>query len=457
MTTDSTPASAADELLGHISLDQLRAAVQYGDLRTVLLVVPDMLGRLKGKRAAGLALFERLDEGNGKQVAEACSYVLATNAGMEPLDGFGLTCWDDGFHDMVINADWDTLRVLPYMPGTALVHCDAVDYDGAPIEVASRQMLRRQVERLDDLGYEAKVGWESEFVLYSGDRPVVGRNIDYDLDHQPRLSDFLGHLEDALPEAGVPIEAFKTEGAPGQVEATFPKCDVMTACDRYTVYKHIVKHMARRHGLTATFMAAPATGLTSGLHLNLSLWQGKQPAFALPSPRALPTEIMGHSIAGLITAVPHLMPLFAGNTNDYKRYAIPRNFTPQFMDWGPDNRGCAIRVAGHGASSRLEIRLAGAGANPYLVATASLAAIAQGLAEKLSPPPPCLGDAYASESFVPLAGDLPEALKAFRYGNVARDLLSTPVVTHYGRAAQVEIDEQRREVTDVERSRFTLA
>ncbi|MGW1626581.1 glutamine synthetase family protein [Streptomyces sp. NPDC002172] len=457
MTTNTATSAAADELLGHISLDQLRTAVKHGDIRTVLLVVPDMLGRLKGKRAAGLALFERLDEGDGIRVGEACSYILATNADMAPPDGFGLTSWDDGFRDMVVNADWDSLRVLPYMPGTALVHCDAVDYDGAPIEVASRQMLRRQLERLRELGCEAKVGWESEFVLYSGDRPVVDRNIDYDLDHPPRLTDFLGHLEDALPEAGVPIEAVKTEGAPGQVEITFPKSDVMTACDRYTVYKHIVKHMSRRHGLTATFMAAPATGLTSGLHLNLSLWQEGRPLYALSSPRSDPTETMGHSIAGLITAVPHLMPLIAGNTNAYKRYAIPRNFTPQFMDWGPDNRGCAIRVAGHGPSSRLEIRLAGADANPYLVATSSLAAIAQGLDEKLPLPNPCLGDAYAADSFVPLPSDLVEALKAFRYGSVARDLLSMPVVTHYGRAAQVEIDEQRREVTDVERRRFNLA
>ncbi|MFE2424607.1 glutamine synthetase family protein [Streptomyces hokutonensis] len=453
MATDILPAA----LRGHISQDDLREAVKQGYIRTVMTVVPDMLGRLKGKRSAGLALFERLDEGDGIRVGEACSYLLATNAGMEPLDGFDLTSWDDGYHDMGVNADWDTLRVLPHMPGMALVHCDAVDTDGAPIEVAPRQMLRRQRERLQELGYEAKVGWESEFVLYNGDQPFVNRNSDYDLDFPPRLGDFLGHLEEALPDAGVEVEAVKAEGAPGQLEVTFPKSGVMEACDNYTVYKHVVKHLARRHGLTAVFMAAPVTGVASGLHLNLSLWQGEQAVFALPSPRALPTDIMGHSIAGLISAVPHLMPLVACNTNAYKRYAIPRNFTPQFMDWGPDNRGCAIRVTGHGPSSRLEIRIAGADANPYLVATASLAAIAHGLDEKLTPPPPCLGDAYAADSFVPLPGDLTEALKAFRYGNVARDLLSTPVVTHYGRAAQVEIDEQRREVTDVERRRFILA
>ncbi|MGW3447380.1 glutamine synthetase family protein [Streptomyces sp. NPDC001076] len=453
MTTETLPAAPRVPM----SREDLREAVKHGTIRTVMTVVPDMLGRLKGKRSAGLALFERLDAGDGKRVGEACSYILATNASMDPLDGFDLTGWDDGFHDMGVNADWDTLRVLPFMPGTALVHCDAVDTDGAPIEVAPRQMLRQQLERLQELGYEPKVGWESEFVLYNGDQPFVNRNSDYDLDFPPRLGDFLGHLEEALPDAGVEVEAAKAEGAPGQLEVTFPKSGVMEACDNYTVYKHVVKYLARRHGLTAVFMAAPATGVASGLHLNLSLWQGDQPRFAMPSPRALPTEIMSHSIAGLIAAVPHLMPFFAGNTNAYKRYSASHAFAPQFMNWGPDNRGCAIRVTGHGPSSRLEIRIAGADANPYLVAAASLAAIAHGLDEKLTPPSPCLGDAYTDDTFAPLPRDLSEALAALRYGHIARDLLSKEVVTHYARAAQVEIDEWHREVTDVERRRFTLA
>ncbi|MFK0284231.1 glutamine synthetase family protein [Streptomyces sp. NPDC090499] len=453
MTTDTFP----DELRGLISQDDLREVVKQGHIRTVMTVVPDMLGRLKGKRAAGLALFERLDEGDGVRVGEACSYILTANAHMEALPGFDLTSWHDGFHDMGVNADWTSARVLPHMPDLALVHCDAVDTDGAPIEVAPRQMLRRQMERLSELGYEPKVAWESEFVLYNGDQPVVNRNGDYDLDHPPRLGDVLGHLEGALPDAGIEVEAFKQEGAPGQVEATFPKSGVMLACDNFTVFKHVVKHMARRHGLTASFMAAPVTGVASGLHLNLSLWHDEQPLFAMPSPRALPTETMGYSIAGLIAAVPHLMPLFAGNTNAYKRYALPHAFAPQFANWGPDNRGCAIRVAGHGTSSRLEIRLAGADANPYLVAAASLAAIAHGLDEKLAVPSPCLGDGYGSDAFTPLPRDLAEALTGFRHGVMARDLLGLPIVAHYGRAAQVEIDEQHREVTDVERRRFALA
>ncbi|MFK0106431.1 glutamine synthetase family protein [Streptomyces sp. NPDC091217] len=452
MTTESIPASGE-----HLPLDDLKSLVRLGTIHTVLPVVPDMLGRLKGKRMGALALLERIDAGDGRHVADACSYILATNADMDPLSGFALTDWSDGFHDLQVVADWDTLRVLPYMPGVALVHCDALDDDGAFIEVAPRQMLRRQVERLTELGVEARIGWESEFVLHDGDdKPVVGRNLDYDLDHPPRLANFFGYLEHALHDAGVRPEAVKTEGGNGQVEITFPYGDVMKACDSYTVYKHCVKYLAQRHGMRASFMASPTTGLFSGLHLHLSLWRDGKPLFATGS-RHLPTEAMSQSIAGLITALPHLAPLFALTTNAYKRFVAPHSFAPQYMNWGPDNRGCAIRITGHGEGTHLENRLAGSSANPYLAAAASLAAIAHGLDEKLTPPSPCLGDAYADRTSRPLPGDLSEALDDFRGSQFAHGLLGTDIVVHYARAAQAEVDRWRSRVTDVERELLDIA
>ncbi|MFD3590493.1 glutamine synthetase family protein [Streptomyces sp. NPDC058683] len=454
MTTKSISAEIGERL----TLDELRALVRLGTIHTVMVVIPDMLGRLKGKRASGLALLERLDDGAGNHVADTCSYILATNADMDPLSGFALTDWSDGFHDMRVVADWDTLRVLPYMPGVALVHCDVLDDDGAFLEVAPRQMLRRQLERLKELGVEAQAGLESEFVLYGEDgRPVVDRNMDYDLDHPPRLADFFGYLEHALRHAGVRVEHFKTEGGRGQAETTFTYGDVMKACDDFTVYKHCVKYLAQRHGMTASFMAAPATGVTSGLHLHLSLWRDGKPLFDPGSRRHLPTEAMSQSIAGLIAAMPHLALLYAPSTNAYKRYVAAHSFAPQYMNWGPDNRGCAIRTVGHGAGTHLENRLPGGNANPYLATAASLGAMAHGLDEKLTPPPPCLGDAYTDDKSEPLPGDLSEALKDFRSSPLAHELLGTEVVVHYGRAAQAEIDQWRRRVTDVEREYLALA
>lgn len=316
---------------GRISLDELRTAVQRGDISTVMVAIPDMRGRLMGKRLAGHAFLERMDDGH--HAAEACSYILATNVDMDPLTGFALTGWEDGFKDMSVDADLTTLRALPHIPHTALVHCDAVHPDGAPVDVAPRHLLRTWLDRLKELGYEARVGWESEFLLCRGTEPVTSHNLDYALSHPPLITDYFGHLERVLHDAGTPVEAVKTEGAAGQVEVTFPYGPAMAACDNYTVYKHAVRHTAAQRGLTASFMAAPFTGVGSGLHLHLSLWQDNEPVFATTSRNQLPTAPMRHSIAGLLSALPHLAPLYAPHVNSYKRYATSHSFAPQYMNW----------------------------------------------------------------------------------------------------------------------------
>ncbi|WP_328744065.1 glutamine synthetase family protein [Streptomyces sp. NBC_00285] len=438
-------------LAGFISAEEFRTAVDREDITTVMVCVPDMMGRLKGKRLSARVFLDRIAD--GLNVTEACAYILATNVGMDPLGGFDLTGWDKGFQDLGMVADLATLRVLPYMPGLALVHCEAVQPDGTPLEIAPRRMLRTQLDRLGKLGFEARVGLESEFVLCNGLQPMVQHNLDYALDHPPALSDFFRYLEDALPEAGVPIEAAKTEGAPGQVEITFPYGPALQACDDYTVYKQTVQHLARRQALSATFMSAPFTGVGSGLHLHLSLWKDGVPAFDAVPGAELP-ETMRHSIAGLLSGMPHLAPLYAPNPNSYKRYATAHSFAPQYMNWGHDNRGCAVRVTGHGEGTHLEIRLPGADANPYLALAASVAAIVHGLTEKLNPPAPCRGDAYADRQTVPVLRDLAEALAYFHGSDFATSALGAEVVRHYAIAAEAEIAEHRRQVTDVERERW---
>jgi glutamine synthetase len=361
-----------------------------------------------------------------------------------------------------------------HIPHTALVICDAVHHDGTPLSIAPRQMLRTQLARLEEIGYEVQVGLESEFVLYDDDgQPVVARNMDYALDHPPKLVDFFRHLEDMLTDADIPLEGVKTEGAAGQIEVTCRYGEAMQACDNYALYKLISKHLAERRGMIASFMAAPATGVGSGLHLHLSLWRDGKPAFHAGSQRDLPTEtmrhsmgalmkglpsdILQHSVGGLIKAMPHLGPLYAPYPNSYRRYANPYDFAPQRMNWGFDNRGCAVRVTGHGEGLHLEIRLGGADANPYNYVAAALAAIIRGLTEKTAPPEPRIDDAYSDRASQPLRQDLASATDAFETSTLAHVLLGNDVVEHYTRIARAEIDKHRGEVTDVERRRLAAA
>ncbi|WP_052230229.1 glutamine synthetase family protein [Streptomyces sp. CT34] len=434
-----------------LTLERLRALVSSGRIDTVMVAVPDLQGRLKGKRYNARHFCERV----ARQGAEMCAYVLATDVDMTPLDGFTLASWETGYQDIAVTPAISTLRLVPWMPGTALVLGDVADRHGERIEVAPRQMLRRQLTRLAAHGLHVKTGLETEFVLYrgTGDQdmtPLTAENLDYALDHTPVALRFFRRLEAELAGAGLPVEAVKTEGAGGQVEVTFPYGEPIAACDGHLVFKHAARALATRMGLTPTFMAAPQTGIGSGLHLHLSLW--KNDTSVLTDPDGALSTLAEHAVAGLLDALPQLGPLYAPNINSYKRY-VPDSFAPTAFTWGYDNRTCAIRVVGHGENLHLEVRVPGADANPYLAVTAAIAAINHGITEELTPGPAHTGNAYGAGG-TPLPSTLKQAQVAFRHSPIVREALSAEVVDHYAHLARLEIDHHQRIVTDAERHRW---
>ncbi|WP_406126897.1 glutamine synthetase family protein [Streptomyces sp. NBC_00989] len=451
MATGKTVRPATLWPSGAVSGEALRELVEARRITEVMLALPDMQGCLKGKVFSASVFLERMAGG-----AEMCSYLLATDTGMTPLDGFELTGWTQGFGDFLVTPDLSTGRVLPTRPGTVIVIGDPVQHDGTPVQVDPRHMLRTQLDGMRELGYEVRVGVESEFVLHSdgesGLVPAWSGNLDYALDLPLAATSFARHLSGALADAGIAYEAFKTEGAPGQAEVTFPYGDVLGACDHYALFRLLARDVAGYDGLVPAFMAAPQTGTGSGLHLHLSLWnEHGDPGFDHHRGQDLP-PLMTHAIAGLISALPHLAPLYWPNPNSYKRLR-PHSFAPTRYNWGIDHRGCAVRVTGHGRGARLEVRLAGSDANAYLALTAYIAAMAHGIEEKLEPRPACEGDAYQDTSTIPVYADLADALQHFEHSTAAHHLLGKDVVGHYAHAARADLDWHRRHVTDTERRR----
>lgn len=215
---------------GPVSRETLQRLLKDRSVTDIMLAVPDLQGRLMGKIFNASVFLERMTGG-----AEMCSYILATDVDMTPLDGFDFTGWEQGFGDFLVTPDLDNVRMLPYRPGTALVFGTPAHDDGTPVEVAPRRMLETQIERLNELGYVVKVGVESEFVLYTdgpaGRRPAWGENLDYALQHPPHVSDVFRHLADAMRDAGLVHEAIKTESAAGQTEVTFAYGEALKACD----------------------------------------------------------------------------------------------------------------------------------------------------------------------------------------------------------------------------------
>ncbi|MBK6012616.1 glutamine synthetase family protein [Streptomyces sp. MBT53] len=457
LATAST--SASDGHSGKaFSLTDLRNLVKAGAIDTVLLAVPDLQGRLKGKRYDADHFLRRV----AHHGAEVCAYVLATDVDMSPVEGFALTSWDAGYQDLSVQPALSTLRVVPWLARTAIVLGDAVHQDGTPIDIAPRQILHEQLTRLARHGLHPKLGIETEFVLYKGTyadaeqagfqglHPLTTENLDYALDHDPVSARFFRRLQRALAGAGMPVEAIKTEAGPGQVEVTFPYGSALTACDRHPLFKHAVRTLGSRTGLAPTFMAAPETGWANGLHLHVSLWS--KGISQLNEPNGGLSQVGRYAIAGLLDGLPELGPMYAPNVNSYKRFT-PSACAPTTFSWGHDNRTCAIRVVGHGDGLHLEIRVPGADANPYLALAAVLAAIDHGIEQKLTLGPGETGNAYSGGG-APVPPTLAHALAAFQGGAFAERAFGMDVVEHYARLAQLELDHDQRVVTDGERQRW---
>ncbi|MEX3100908.1 MULTISPECIES: glutamine synthetase family protein [unclassified Streptomyces] len=439
-----------------LPLAALRARIMDGEIDTVLLAVPDLLGQLKGKRYDAGYFLKRV----AQRTAEMCAYVLATDIAMTPADGFALTSWASGYQDLSVRPDLTTIRVTPWMQRTALVLGDAVTHEGAPVQVAPREILRRQLSRLGRHGLYPMVGIETEFSLYQDTHdtlahalhPVQAGNLDYALDHNPRLDRFLRRLHRGLKGAGLPVEAVKTEAGPGQTEVTFRYGLARDACDGHLLFKHAVRTIGARTGLAPTFMAAPETGLANGMHLHVSLWSG--PTNTLAGLDGRLTGTGRHAVAGLLAGLPQLAPFWAPNTNSYKRFT-PGSFAPTAFTWGYDNRTCAVRVIGSERRGlRLEVRVPGADANPYLALAAVLASIDHGIEHELAPGPPQTGNTHQTVDGLQVPATLADALAEFGDSDLAHEAFGPAVVEHYAHLAELELDHQEREVTDVERRRW---
>lgn len=454
------PAAPGERGEKRVSLSDLRNLVRAGAVDTVLLALPDLQGRLKGKRYDAGHFIKRV----AHHGAEVCAYTLATDVEMSPVDGFAITSWETGYQDLSVQPALSTLCMVPWLPRTVVVLGDAVDHDGTLIEIAPRQVLHQQLTRLARHGLHAKAGIETEFVLYQGTyaqaeqagyqgmRPVTAENLDYALDHDPVSDRFFRRLQRALAGAGMPVESIKTEAGPGQVEVTFPYGPALTACDRHLLFKHAVRTLGARAGLAPTFMAAPETGRANGLHLHVSLWSKAISQFHAPDNDHELSPTGQHAIAGLLDGLPELGPLYAPNVNSYKRFT-PGSFAPTRVSWGRDNRTCAVRVVGHGEGLHLEIRVPGADANPYLAMAAVLAAIDHGIEHKLPLGPAETGNAYHG-SGTPVPPGLAEALAVFQDSALAHSAFGAEVVEHYARLTRVELDHHQYLVTDAERQRW---
>ncbi len=440
----------------------LRREIRAGTIDTVVVAFTDHYGRLLGKRFDASFFSASLHDGT-----HACDYLLTVDMEMEPVQGYRFASWEQGYGDVHLVPDLDTLRRAAWTDSAAIVLCDVVDDDAhAPVAVAPRSILRRQTARLAELGFEANAGSELEFFLfddsyrdahargYADLQPAGWYVEDYHLLQASRVEPYVGAARRALDASGIPVETSKGEWGRGQHELNIRYAEVLTMADRHTVMKHAMKELADAMGVSVTFMAKPTTSEAgSSSHLHLSLWHGSTNAFADHHDRDTTTDLFRHFLAGWMTYVPDLMVCYAPTINSYKRY-VDGSWAPTRIAWSNDNRTAGFRVVGRGPGLRIENRIPGADCNPYLAYAASIAAGIAGIEQQLEPPAPYDGDAYHAASIAHVPRDLEQAVDLFERSELARTAFGDDVVEHLVHFHRVEIEAFRSEVTDWERRRY---
>ncbi|MEU4404960.1 glutamine synthetase family protein [Streptosporangium sp. NPDC023963] len=439
-----------------MDVTELHDEVRAGRIDTVLLAVVDMQGRLQGKRLSGRYFLEEVL----RHASEGCNYLLAVDVDMNTVDGYAMSSWEHGYGDFVMKPDMSTLRRVPWQEGTALVMADLVWEDGSDVTASPRQILRRQLARLDERGWGAFVGTELEFVVF-GDTyedawrrgyrdltPANLYNVDYSLLGTARVEPLLRRIRLGMEGAGMYVESAKGECNLGQHEIAFRFGEALSSCDNHSIYKNGAKEIASQEGMAITFMAKPNQREGNSCHIHISLRDTDgEPVMAGSGPHGL-SATGEHFIAGQIALMRELTLLYAPNVNSYKRY-VPGSFAPTAVKWGVDNRTCALRLVGHGPSLRIENRVPGGDVNPYLAVSGLIAAGLHGIENELPLEDAFTGNAYSSGAET-VPSTLRDALELWEGSAFATAAFGEDVVAHYANNARVELAAFDAAVTDWE-------
>jgi glutamine synthetase len=444
--------------MSSLSIEELTAAIQSGAIDTVVVAMTDMQGRLTGKRIHGdHFLNEVLKHGT-----EGCNYLLAVDVDMNTVQGYEMSSWERGYSDFELAPDFNTLRLIPWQEGAALVLADVQWLDHSPVVASPRQILRKQIDNLEKAGMQAMCGTELEFVVYKDSyeeawnkayrdlTPVNQYNVDYSILGGSRIEPLLREIRLGMSAAGMTVESVKGECNLGQHEIAFKYSDALSNCDQHVIYKNGAKEIAAEAGYALTFMAKPneREGNSSHIHLSFRGLNGELVMADESDKEHGMSELGRQFIAGQLTHMRELSLLFAPNINSYKRY-VPGSFAPTAIRWGRDNRTCAFRLVGRGAGLRLENRIPGGDVNPYLAVAGIIAAGLDGITKKMKLEPAFTGNAYVSDS-PRVPSTMNEALDLWENSAWVKETFGEEVQAHYANMARVEIAAYGKAVTDWE-------
>ena len=411
LAINTRKASSVASMNNDMTTEALRFLSQHPEIQAIDLLITDINGVIRGKRIEVDALDKVYSDG------------VFMPASLFSLDIRGITVeecglgMDIGEPDKLCQAIPGSLKLSSWHHRPmAQLQMSMYEPDGQPFFADPRHILSRIVERFQQLKIQPVVAVELEFYLVDKERDIAGRlqpplspetgkrqqhGQVYAIDKLNSYEDFLEDVAHMAAEQGLPADTAVAENSPGQFEINLKhQADVLAACDNAIMLKRIIKAVAQKHGMQATFMAKPyGNEAGNGLHVHVSLVdaQGNN-LFAATDAEF--SDLLPYAVAGLLDTMPESMAIFCPNINSYRRMQ-PEHYAPVSATWVVDNRTVALRIpAGSAEARRIEHRVSGADANPYLVMAAILAGIDHGLRQQKMPIAATQGNAFTQDNAI---------------------------------------------------------
>lgn len=431
----------------------------------VKIVFADIDGILRGKYISSEKFLGVAENGLG-----FCEVIFGWDAGDEVYDNTTYTGWHNGYPDAPARIDLSTFRKIPWENDTPCFLGEINNKEGGPSPVCPRQLLKKVLADTKQAGFTPFFSQEFEWFnfaetpqsahdkRYTGLTPLTPGMFGYSILRSSLKNDFFNDLFDMLKKFGVPLEGIHTETGPGTYEAAITYSGLPEAADRAVLFKTAVKEIAYRHGVMATFMAKINENLPGcGGHVHQSLWDAaaKKNIFYDDKDGYKISSIMKSYIAGQLHCLPEILPMFAPTINSYKRL-VEGAWAPTTLTWGIDNRTVALRVLNSSSKScRLETRVIGADANPYLAMAACLGAGLYGIQQKMELiQAPVKGNGYKDISHGILPATLNEATQKMKASVIAKEIFGETFVEHFTQTREWEWRQHLKAVTDWEYKRY---
>lgn len=422
----------------------------------VKLAITDIDGVLRGKYVHKDKFVSCLEGGLG-----FCDVVFGWDINDLAYEGVEFTGWHTGYPDSIAQIALETYRQVPWDDDVSFFLADF------ELDICPRNLLKKAKQEANKMGFKASFGQEFEWFNFretseelnerdfKAPKPLTHGMFGYSLLRISKNQDFFNDLYDLLHQYRVPLEGLHTETGPGVLEAAILYGDVLESADRAVLFKAAAKEIGHRHGIMPTFMAKISDKLPgcSG-HIHQSLWDDKSNLFYDEKGLHGMSELMQQYLAGQLHCMPHLLPMYAPSVNSFKRL-VEGAWAPTTLTWGIDNRTTCIRaLPGSAKSTRIELRVVGSDANPYLAHAAALFSGLYGIKHKLKLGPMTKGNGYRDLSQGVLPSGLWDATQQMKTSSLARELLGENFVNHFCATREWEWKQYQKAVTDWEYKRY---